>query len=92
MERTRPTRNGLNTLFSTSFVYSRIDYFLINTSEIHRLTECKIGVAEISDHSGISLTIHLNNKKINTAWRLNVGILNNMANVEQIKEEVKRYI
>ena len=73
-------------------VYSRIDYFLINTSEIHRVTECKIGVADISDHSGISLTIHLNNRKINTVWRLNVGILNNQANVKQIREEIKRYI
>ena len=49
-------------------------------------------MAEISDHSGISLTIHLNNMKINTVWRLNMGILNNRANVEQIKEEIKRYI
>lgn len=47
-------------------VYSRIDYFLINTSEIHRVIECKIEVADISDHNGISLTIHLNNRKINT--------------------------
>ena len=40
--------------------YSRIDNFLINTSENHRVTECKIGVADVSDHNGISLTIHLN--------------------------------
>ena len=49
-------------------------------------------MADISDHSGISLTIHLNNRKINTVWRLNVGILNNQANVKQIREEIKRYI
>lgn len=73
-------------------VYSRIDYVLINISEIHRVTECKIGVADISDHSGISLTVHLNNRKISTVWRLNVGILNNQVNVDQIREEIKRYI
>lgn len=73
-------------------VYSRTDYVLINISEIHRVTECKIGVADISDHSGISLTVHLNNRKISTVWRLNVGILNNQVNVDQIREEIKRYI
>lgn len=73
-------------------VYSRIDYFIIKASEIHRVIECKIGVADISDHSGVSLTIHLNNRKIRTIWRLNVGILNNQASVTQIREEIKRYI
>jgi len=58
-------------------------HFLINTSETHRVTQCKIGVADISDHS---LTIQLNNRKINTVRRLNVGILNNKANVEQIRK------
>lgn len=73
-------------------VYSRIDYFLMITGKSHRITECKIGVADISDHSAISLTVHLNSRKIYTVWRLNVGILNNKANVEQIREEIKRYI
>ena len=57
-----------------------------------RGSECKIGVADASDHSGISLKVHLNDRKINTIWRLNVGILNNEANVEQIRREIKRYI
>lgn len=35
----------------TPVTYSRIDYFLINIEEIHNVTECKIGVADVSDHS-----------------------------------------
>lgn len=47
-------------------IYSRIDYFLMSIGESHRVTGCKIGVADVSDHNTISLTIHLNSRKINS--------------------------
>ena len=73
-------------------VYSRIDYFLINKEEFHNILECKIDVADVSDHSLISMKINLDSRKINTIWRLNVGILNKEENIKQIKEEIKLYI
>ena len=73
-------------------VYSRIDYFLINTGESHRITESKIGVADVSDHNMISLSINLNSRQKNTVWRLNVGVLNDKATVEQLREEIQIYI
>jgi len=69
-------------------VYSRIDYFLIKTGESHRITESKIGLADVSVHNMISL-INLNSRQKNTVWRLNVGVLNNKATVEQLREEIK---
>lgn len=52
-------------------------------------SQSKIGVADVSDHNMISLSIHLNSRQKNTVWRLNVGVLNNKATVEQLREEIK---
>lgn len=72
-------------------IYSRIDYFLMNTRDRYRVKECKIGVADLSDHCAIYLTIHLNCRQKNTVWRLNVGTLNNEGLVEGIKGEIETY-
>ena len=72
-------------------MYSRIDLYLMNKGEIHRVKECKIGVTDLSDHSAVYLTIHLNNRKKNTVWRLNVGVLNNTSVVEETKVDINKY-
>lgn len=72
-------------------VYTRIDYFLINTVDRYRIEECKIGVADLSDHSALYLSLNLSSRKRITTWRLNVGVLNNPATVEQIKNEINSY-
>lgn len=77
---------------ATHKVHSRIDYFLMNITDRHRVKECTIGTADISDHNAIYLTIHLDNINKKTLWRLNLGILNNMATVEDIKREIKECI
>ncbi len=63
----------------------------MNKEDIYRVKECGIGVADISDHSAIHLKIHLNNKRKNTVWRLNEGILNNKGLIEELKGEIMRY-
>ena len=73
-------------------MYSRIDLYLMNKEEVHRVKECKIGVTDLSDHSAIYLTLHLNSRKKNTVWRLNVGILNNMGVVESTKRDINTYL
>lgn len=50
----------------------------------YRVTECKIGGADISDHNTLFLKIHLNARKRQTIWRLNVEILNNKGLVEEL--------
>ena len=72
---------------ATHKVHSRLDIFLMNTIDRHRVHECTIGTADVSDHSIIYLNICLNSKPRNTLWRLNIGILNNKSTVEEIKKE-----
>ena len=72
--------------------HSRIDYIFMNSWGLHRVKECKIGTADISDHNAVHLDVHLGTRKKNTTWRLNIGILNDKKNTEQIKMEIKRYI
>lgn len=70
--------------------YSKLDYFFISAADRHRVCECKIGVRDVSDHSGVYL--HLDNKRKNTLWRLNTSLLNDGACKEYIKEELKDYL
>lgn len=56
--------------------YSRLDYFFISAADRHRISKCKIGVRDVSDHSGVYLSLHLNNERKNTLWRLNTSLLN----------------
>ncbi len=72
--------------------YSRLDYFLMPKSDCYRVKECRIGVSDISDHSALYLTVHLDKRRRNTAWRLNIGKLNNKKIVELIKLEIKEYL
>ena len=57
-------------------VYTRIDYLFMYESDWHRVRHCKIGIRDISDHSGVYLTLRLANQQKNALWRLNTSILN----------------
>lgn len=61
----------------------------MNTVDRFRIEDCQIGVADLSDHSILHLTINLSSRKRNTVWRMNVSILNNPGFVERIKMELK---
>lgn len=47
---------------ATHQVHSRIDFFLMNVTDRHRVKECSIGTADISDHNVIYLTVNLNDR------------------------------
>lgn len=59
---------------------------------IDTVTECKIGGVDISGHNTLFLKIHLNARKRQTIWRLNVGILNKKGLVEELKKEIWQYM
>lgn len=69
-------------------VYSRIDYFFMNTIDRHRIEDCTIGVSDFSDHSIMYLNVNLNMRKKNSLWSLNVGMLNNQKTKEEIRKEI----
>ena len=80
------------TFYSASHsVYTRIDYFFMNIADRFRIEECKIGVADVSDHCILHLTLNMNSRKRYTAWRMNVGLLNNPGFVEEIRTEINTY-
>lgn len=87
-----PLQKDYSHYSQTHSVYSRIDYFFMQKENRDIIQKCKIGEADISDHSAIYMKIYLNNRKKNTIWRLNTGILNNKAVVEQIKKDIKTYL
>ena len=87
--RSTHTRDREFTHYSaTHKVHSRLDFFLMNITDRHRVHECTIGTADISDHNIVYLKINLNNRPRNTLWRLNIGILNNKLMAEEIKKEI----
>lgn len=44
--------------------------------DLHRLKDCKIGQRDLSDHSGVYITLHFEGRQRKTLWRLNTGLLN----------------
>ena len=77
---------GITHLSARHSEYSRIDYFFMNKIDRHKIEKCSIGVTDLSDHSIIYLSIHLNGRRRNTLWKLNVGMINN----REAKEEIKK--
>lgn len=53
-----------------------------------RMVKCDIGVRDISDHTGVYLTLHLDNRLKETLWRLNTNLLSDPQCQRFIKEEL----
>lgn len=68
-------------------VHTRIDYFFMNVEDRFRIIECRIGSAGISDHCSLYLTLDINRRIRNTTWRLNVGMLNDLKLVDNLKKD-----
>lgn len=87
-----PTEKDYTFFSAPHSVHSRIDYFLIGQEDYYRVSDCVIGVADISDHNSIYLSLNLENNIKNTVWRLNVGLLNSQSILADIKKEIKLFI
>ena len=72
-------------------VHTRIDYVFMNMVDRFRIEECMIGVADVSDHAALHLTLNLNDTKKNMIWRMNISVLNDPTFVEEIKMGIKTY-
>lgn len=81
-----PTEKDYTHYSNTHKTYSRIDYVFMNSWDLHRVKECKIGVADVSDQNAVHLTVLLDRRHKNTTWRMNVGIMNSKVITEQIKK------
>ena len=56
------------------------------------MDNCEIGPSTISDHGPIYMSVHLNNNKKSTLWRLNSNTLNNPVIKDELKNEIKLYL
>lgn len=57
-----------------------------------KVDNCESGPSTIPDHSPIFMSVHLNNKRKSTLWRLNSNILNNQVIKDNLKSEIKMYL
>lgn len=87
-----PTRRDYSYYSTPHAVYTRIDYFLTFSRDLHMVEQCSIGSMTLSDHSPIYLTLNLNGERRETLWRLNSSILNNVGIKESLKTEINTYL
>ena len=87
-----PLERGYTHYSAAHQTHSRIDQFFVRQEDAYRVSQCRIGAADLSDHNPIFLTISINNRKRQTLWRLNVGMLNNEQRKEGIRKEIKTYL
>lgn len=81
------------THYSGAFkVYARLDYFFMFDPDRFKIRECDILARNLSEHSTVSLTLHMNRKKRNTIWKFNSCILNDPAMESKIKENFNEFL
>ena len=83
------------TFFSSSHgTFSRIDHILSHKSSLGKFKKTEIVSSIFSNHNTVRLHINYRKKTVkNTStWRLNNTLLNNQEIIEEIKEEIKKYL
>lgn len=72
--------------------YSRIDFFLIQHATLSLVSEVKIGVSAISDHSPIHLSLELSPENRSPfLWRLNESLIQDPEFIEEIRSELVQF-
>ena len=74
--------------------FSRIDHILGHKSSLSKFKKIEITSSIFSDHNAIRIDINYREKhgKNPNTWRLNNTLLNNQEIIEEIKEEIKKYL
>lgn len=73
--------------------YSQIDYFFVDTNLFSSVTECDYEAIILSDHSPLTLTIHIPTTQPSYCpWRLNPALLSNEAFVNYITSEIESFL
>ncbi len=87
-----PKEKDFTFMSQTHGSYSRLDFFCISKTELHRIVECNIEPITLSDHGPVVLKLNLGQHRQFKYWRLNVSILNNIKHKEEIQREWEDYI
>jgi hypothetical protein len=83
------------TLFSAAHrTFSEIDHILGHKASLNKYKKTEITLCILSDHNAIKL--QLNNKrssrKYSNNWRLKNTLLNDQWVIEEIREEIKKFL
>ena len=83
------------TFFSSAHgTFSTIDHILGHKASLSKLKKIEIISSIFSDHNTMRLEINYRGKNVKSknTWRLNNTLLNNQEIIEEIKEEIKKYL
>ena len=72
--------------------FSRIDYFLLDSSLISNVISSTYHNILISDHSPISLVLDLNHKKQQCGWRLHPSLLSDTSFTQFISSKISEFL
>ena len=74
--------------------FSRIAHILGHESSLSKFKKIEIVSSIFSDHNAMRLEINNKEKNVKTTntWRLKNTLLNNQEIIEEIKEEIKKYL
>jgi endonuclease/exonuclease/phosphatase family metal-dependent hydrolase len=83
------------TFFSTAHrSFSKIDHILGHKESLSKYKKIEIITYILSDHNAIKLEVNNKNKdkKHANSWKLNNSLLNEQCIIDEIKEEIKRFL
>jgi hypothetical protein len=83
------------TFFSAAHgTFSKIDYILGHKVSLSKYKKTEIIPCILSDHNALNLELNSknNSKKHAKNWKLNNTLLNDQCVIDEIKEEIKRFL
>ena len=94
IDRTVHPKASEYTFFSSAHgTFSRIDHILEHKSRLSKFKETEVISSNFSNDNAIILEINKKKNAKNTnTWRLNNMLLNKQWIIEEIKEEIKKYL
>ena len=87
-----PSKKDFSFFSSVHKTYSRIDYFLLDSTLLSTVSGSRYHNIVISDHSPVSVDLQLNSEKGNYSWRLNNSLLKDQGFCKYITEKISMYI
>jgi hypothetical protein len=83
------------TFFSAALgTFSKIHHILRHKASLSKYTKTEIIPCILSDHNALKLEINTKNssRKHANNWKLNITLLNDQWVIDEIKEEIKRFL
>jgi hypothetical protein len=88
-------RSAQYTFFSAAHItFSKIDHILGNKASLSKYKKTKIIPCILSNHNALKLELNNknNSRKYANNWKLNNTLLNDQWVIDEMKEEIKRFL